>query len=428
MSARMAAIKAISSVDRGETAQAALGKAVDNLDPVDRSLCSDLVYGTLRARLRVDYLLGQVLGRPSQLPPYALIALQTAAYSLLFQEKIPAYATVNETVKLIKKRFGQRLANVANGSLRGLLRLGDKPLRKKFYGETANEAENRYYSIPPQLGELWRKAYGSGIATKLMERSLRRPPSCLRVNLRAKTGDALVAALKQDFEAIGSSGFVCPPGTLPTAILGRELSSWQQEGALSFQAAGSQAALSELGLYEDWQGVPVWDACSGMGGKSTALLEAGLEVTLASDPSLRRLRLLPLECARLNLPVPIIAQADAIRPPLNFWQGNILVDAPCSGLGVLARRPDLKGRLSLAKIDELVNLQTRILDSLVSLLTPGRELCYLTCTLNPRENEEQVNRLLKKNPDLELLCQWQTPHEHLWLEGMFGARLKKVAA
>lgn len=427
MSARMAAIKAISSVDRGETAQAALGKAGDNLDPVDRSLCSDLVYGTLRTRLRVEYLLGQVLARPSQLPPYALIALQTAAYSLLFQEKIPAYATVNETVNLIKKRFGQRLANVANGSLRGLLRLGNMPLQKKFYGEKANEAESRYYSIPPQLAELWRNAYGSETATKLMERSLRRPPACLRVNLRAKAGAAVAAALKQEFEPIGPYGFVCPPGKLPSAILGRELSSWQQEGVLSFQGAGSQAALCELGLYKDWQGVPVWDACSGMGGKSTALLEAGLEVTLASDPSAGRLRLLPLECARLSLPVPIIAQADAIIPPLNFWSGNILVDAPCSGLGVLARRPDLKGRWSLAKIDELVHLQTQILDSLVFLLAPGRELCYLTCTLNPQENEEQVNRLLQKNPDLELVCQWQTPHEHRWLEGMFGARFKRVA-
>lgn len=423
----MAAINVIRAVDGGEHAQAALAMAAAHLEPADRALCSDLVYGTLRARLRVNYLLGQVLKRPGGLPPIALIALQIATYSLFFQEKPPAYATVNETVKMCKKLFGQRLANVANASLRSLLRLGDRPLQLNFYGAKVCEAESRYYSIPPQLAELWRNAYGERIATKLMERSFRRPHIGLRVNLQHKDGAALVEALKKEFQAIGRTGFVCPPGKLPATILDRNLSDWQREGVLSFQAAGSQAAISELGLYENWQGVPVWDACAGMGGKTTALLGAGLNVALASDPSLLRLRLLPGECTRQHLPAPAVVQADAIKPPLKAWQGNILVDAPCSGLGVLARRPDLKGRWSLAKIHELERLQARILHRLSSLLAPGCELCYLTCTLNPGENENQVHRLLEENPDLELVMQWQTPHDHLWLEGMYGARLKKMA-
>ena len=103
----------------------------------------------------------------------------------------------------------------------------------------------------------------------------------------------------------------------------------------------------------------------------------------------------------------------------------MLVDAPCSGLGVLARRPDIRRRPQQQAVDHEL-LQHKILERLVGLLQPGCELAYITCTLRVQENKKQIGRLMRDHTDLRLCSQWQTPNEHPWLEGMFGAVLRKV--
>ena len=102
----------------------------------------------------------------------------------------------------------------------------------------------------------------------------------------------------------------------------------------------------------------------------------------------------------------------------------MLVDAPCSGLGVLARRPDIRRRPQQQAVDHEL-LQHKILERLVGLLQPGRQLAYITCTLRVQENEKQIERLMRDHSDLQLCNQWQTPNDHPWLEGMFGALLRK---
>lgn len=220
---------------------------------------------------------------------------------------------------------------------------------------------------------------------------------------------------------IGRWGLAFAPGQMPRAVLGHDLRHWQALGALSWQSAGSQTALLELGL-DSWR-EPVWDACAGYGGKSMALMEWGGPVGLCTDRSAARLRGLPGQCAVLNLPLPPICLADAARPPVRAWPGHILVDAPCSGLGVLARRPDIRRR-EPQHLAELEELQRAILTTLAGYLQPGRELAYITCTLNPAENEQAVAWLLKSHKNLRLVRQWQTSHDDAWLEGMYGAVLR----
>ncbi|GEM_PF-90771 len=222
--------------------------------------------------------------------------------------------------------------------------------------------------------------------------------------------------------AIGAWGLAFAPGAMPREALGRDLREWVACGALSRQSAGSQHALLALGL-DRWN-EPVWDACAGHGGKSAALMEWGVPVALCSDRSFSRLRGLPGQCATLGLPVPPHCLADAVVPPLRQWPGHILVDAPCSGLGVLARRPDIRRR-EPQHLAELEALQQNMLRTLAGILQPGRELAYMTCTLNPAENERAIDQLLESNSDLTLERQWQTEHDHPWLEGMFGAVLRK---
>lgn len=352
----------------------------------------------------------------------------------------------------------------------------------RFFGQCV------FYSIPLWIGTLWRDTYGEQAALALMRRAFERPYSALRINPAHPRADELYAALAatevpspacglslpdtpqpcsshalggalseqnslvrsqlvhQHAETadislpsfladpasgggastsspvrLGRWGLAFAPGQMPRAVLGHDLRHWQALGTVSWQSAGSQTALLELGL-DNWR-EPVWDACAGHGGKSMALMEWGVPVALCTDRSVARLRSLPGQCALLNLPQPACCLADAARPPVRAWRGHILVDAPCSGLGVLARRPDIRRR-EPQYLAELEGLQRAILGSLADYLQPGRELAYITCTLNPAENEQAVAWLLKSHKNLCLVRQWQTSHGHGWLEGMYGAVLR----
>lgn len=413
------------AVDKGQLAQAALEATA--LEGAERQLCTDLVYGVLRARIRIKRLLGEALAKPDKLPSVMRIALEVAVYSLFFQDRAAAYAVVNETVSLVKSRFGQRMAHVANGALRALLRSG-QPVPPASEDSIADWAA--FYAMPAFTGALWKEAYGRENAISLLRRSFGRPYSCLRVNQLHPSGSMLLAALhaQPDCQSVGRAGAAFAPGRLPELVLGRDLRHWHKSGVLSWQAAGSQLVLEELGIADSWKNTQVWDACAGFGGKTLALLERGINVGFVSDTSLARLGNIPGECRRLGLSLPNIAVADAAACAVSAWQGNIIADVPCSGLGVLARRPDIKGRISEAALAKAAASQSAIIHKLARYLLPGCELAYITCTLNPTENEKQIDLLCKSIPTLEIVSQWQTPHDHPWLEGMFGSRLRKRSA
>lgn len=435
---RASALAALLLVEAGRTAQEALadvlraGPGRNELAAPERHLCAELVYGCLRTEVRITYILGKVLPDPQGLPRPLLLVLHQAVYAMLFQERVPDHAAVHSAVELANRLFGRKLAGVVNGALRSVQRFGKDVLLPEFYAANGKgsaqpdwEALCAYYSMPVWLADIWLAGYGREAALALMRRSFERPWSAIRVNARHSSAEALRAALLacDGSAAIGAWGVAFAPGALPEAALGQSIARWQERGCLSFQSAGSQMVLHELGLTR-WQG-PVWDACAGYGGKSAALLERGVTVTLSSDCAFARLRHVPELCRRLRLPMPGVCLADAGNPPLAGWPGPILVDAPCSGLGVLARRPDIrrKDRRGPHQLAQLADLQLRLLDALASRLMPGQELAYLTCTLNPQENEHVVARLRGKRPELQVARQWQTPHEHPWLEGMYGALL-----
>lgn len=419
---RQLAAEILIDIHKGQHAQEAVALRLDETAQESRQFCADLVYGTLRANIRIEYILSRFLAKPAKLPAQMLVILKTAVYSLLFQAGMPGYAVVNETVELIKKKHGQKLANVANGALRSILREIEDILKPDWYG---NEGIGLYYAMPPAISDLWQRSFGGESAELLMARSFERPWTGLRINLQNPRGPELLETLRQlpNAAAVVSAGVAFPAGQAPLQIMGMSLRELESEGMLSYQAAGSQIVLQELGIMEAWKGVNIWDACAGSGGKSAALIEAGLPVAFASDVSLSRLARLSRDCARLGLTPPAAALADLAHPPLQAWHGNILVDAPCSGLGVLARRPDLKARFGIEKMKKLASIQADILQGACKSLGPGGELAYITCTLNPAENHAQIESLLSCG--MELMAEWQTPHEHPWLEGMYGARLRK---
>lgn len=429
-------LQVIEKVDAGEQLQSALNDALHKkgIAGKEAAACADLLYSFFRHRLTANWILERLLQNPSKMPPRIRLLLALAIISLFYQAQAAEYAVVSETVAVIKKDFGKILAGVSNAVLRNLLRQKSRLLTCKWF-ETAVDARDSflgsaiYYGMPQEIASVWRKSYGEKAALNLMARSSLRPWKGLLVNTFYPAAEKLQKFFQKSANErivrIGKWGFAVAPGAMPAEICRQPLEYWLREGAIFSLAAGSQIILKELGV-DKWE-APVWDCCAGVGGKTRFLINSGVNVLLASDVSFRRSgQFFSLWSNYMPKPA-FYLRMSACQPALSSWDGNILADAPCSGWGVLARRPDLR-RVSAnfqMRLAELENLQFKIFIGLLQLLKPGRELAWITCTLNPAENHEMLERVLKSFPSCKVMREWQTPHDHPWLEGMYGAVLKR---
>lgn len=436
---RAAALVVLSRVlNEGADSQAALDEALASpgLVPTDKGLCTELVYGVLRWYLRLDWFAGRFLARPDKLPEEMRLCLLCALYEMALL-RIPHHAAVNWAVSHVRNRFGKGLAGVANGALRSMQRgLKDFSDPNILAHDCANPegALAREYAVPVWIVRLWREHYGHEEALDLLRAGREAPPSGLRLNRSWPGWEAgREELLATGALAVGRAGLAFPG---PLHWRARELA---QQGKASRQSAASYEAL-EFFAPSCWP-QPIWDCCAGRGGKTLALLEQGIPVALASDSSGRRLQGLAGEYDRLGLAVsggppcpvtlPLSAdQASSDHPdlwpeglPASF--GSILLDAPCSGLGTLARRPEIRLRRTPEDLDRLVALQRRILDAVWQRLQPGGFLIYLTCTLNPAENEGQISEFFAAHVDALLRREFQTPFGSPLREFFYGALLEK---
>ncbi len=444
--ARRLAVEALLLVDAGRTAQQALSAVLEAYpaDKRERRLASELTYGLLRNEGRIRFLLERLLPRSADLPPAFLHILGLAVYTRIALERIPFRAAVDEAVKEARCRFGAALSGVANGVLRSLERLGKAVFSPSFYalpsdGDVLDPSAAakmawmrlaRFHSLPLWIVRLWTEHYGPADALRLMRRASSRPWRGLRVNMRARGSDRLhaaLAALEDDFRfrPCGASGFVAAPDFRFPPILGRPLDDWIEDGLLSRQSCGSQSVLKALG-FGTRRERPVWDMCAGFGGKTAFLLERGTTVALATDVACARLSQLGGDCARLGLAPPPAVLSDACRPAVRAFDGDMLLDVPCSGLGVLAGRPDIRrARMTKRSIRLFPKMQAAILDAAAALLRPGCDLAYVTCTLVPQENGRIIDDVLARDAGLECLREWQSPASCPWIEGMYGALIRR---
>lgn len=424
---RTAALRVIDGALTGkEPSQALLDKALreSQLVPTDKGLCTELVYGYLRMSLRLNWDLGRLLKNPDKLPSEMRLVLGLAAYELAYL-RIPAHATVNWAVTRVRNRFGQGLAGVANATLRAFAKLAKKYADESRYDSITDEFERLavIHAVPAWIVKLWVTSYGSGAALELLKASSGRAVPAVRVNAGRDDAATVRQTLLTEGKgvAVASYGVAFPEGAPYVA------KTFERKGRVSFQSAAVQEILEELGV-PSWQG-PVWDACAGRGGKTAALIERGLDVTAATDLSPGRIAGFSQEMERLSLPLPTVLEADAAmppdQPPFSNKFATILADVPCSGLGTLTRRPEIRFRRSEMDIAELVQIQNSILDSAASHLLPGGRIVYLTCTLNPTENEERVKDFLTRHSEFSLEKEWATPPVSPWREFFYGAVLRR---
>lgn len=375
----------------GQDLQGALDNALRSLaDPRDKGLATELAYGYFRLKGRMEHLVRAHLDKPEKTNPLIVRILALAAYELTVLTGIPSFASLSWAVDAVKSRFGQTQANVANAVLRRIQALGVEASQQSFFESSSHsklQAICAWYSCPVWLYELWANEYGEQEAIELMGTQLLPPINGVRFNSAHPESQTFFETFtfgrNTIFDQYPWAGFA-PGDTNPLLV---DVVRLESEGVLSRQSPAVGDILHHLG-YQTWPG-PIWDACCGRGGKTMALLERNASRVLASDPNRRRLKGLATESARLGLTRPSFFAADASRPPLSSYQGTILLDAPCSGLGVLSRRPDAKWKRTRKDIENLVVIQRGLLSSCAALLRPGGRLVYMTCTMTPQENEQQ---------------------------------------
>ncbi len=382
------------------------------LDSRDTALLSGLVYGVLRRHAVLDAALAGRLKKPDALSAQVRMMLRLGTYEILFMDGIPARATVSELVSLARRRFGQGIGGLVNGVLRSVDREKDALLqtvrhREEQLKNAALDAEGiaEAASLPEWLTRMWSEQYGAEQACRFAADTLEHPAPCWRANMSRAWGEMLVGHwTDRGYAAVGQYGFSAWGVLRDKESRGKEqslLESFEKQGNLSRQGASSQLVTEYLASWilehPELASAPLWDACCGRGGKTTALLEKGIKVELASEPAAFRLEELKASLLRLGLSWPRLHCGPAQEIDESF--PLILLDVPCSGTGTLARNAELRLRLSPERLSEAVRTQREILDHAWTRLLPGGALFYVTCALNREENERQMAHFLERQGD-----------------------------
>jgi 16S rRNA (cytosine967-C5)-methyltransferase len=414
-----------------------------NLNHRDKAFIVHLVQGVLRWQRRLDWIIEQRCDFPlKKIDPPVLNILRLALYQIFFLDRVPESAAVNEAVNQAKNKGAHHIVSFVNGILRNIC-------KKKNDIDFPDPDENLvlylsvFHAYPEWLVNKWLNEWGRDFTEELLSAENLLPTLTLRIN-RLKIGrTALIERLAKE-GVHGRPTDYSPDGVSLDDFKGRidELGSFR-EGLFQVQDEAAQIASHIL---NPRPGQTILDACAGLGGKSTHLAElmADEGQVLALDISLQRLLSLVTNSERLNITTvqPIAADATvSLSSQLRLKFDGILVDAPCSGLGVLSRHPDGKWNRTEKDVKRLAMVQGRILNEAASLLNSGGKMLYVTCTISKEENEEVVQSCLAKNRRLRLenikdhAPEWchalidnhgffrTFPHEHE-MDGFFAALFK----
>ena len=377
-----------------------------NLTGFDRDFFTALVYGVIERQITLDYFLSNLSSKPlKKLDLTVLTALRMGAYQILFMDRIPDSAACNESVKLIKKCTASAVPFV-NAVLRSLIRqknsiiLPDKAKAPEKYLSVR-------YSVPEKLIVMWEEMYGKEITENILSGIDTPPPITLRANTLKITREELLYKLTdKGVDAVYS----------PESKYGIRLRKYipvsslecMENGLCIVQDDASSLSVEALDLSP---GHTVIDVCSAPGGKSlsAAMLMKNKGKILSFDLYENRLKLIKDSSDRLGISIIQTECFDSTeyKKELENTADRIICDVPCSGLGVLAKKPDIRcrafDRVCESNESALTSLQYKILCSSSRYLKKNGKMTYSTCTLNKHENEDIVNRFVSEHPDYKIL-------------------------
>lgn len=391
--ARQAALAILTAVRSGELADRALARHGADLDSRDHAWLQELVYGTLRALGRLDFILAHFVSRRlDTLDPVVHDILRLGVYQLREMDGVPTYAAVSQSVELTRVAGAPKASGLVNGVLQSVRRKPDEPRFPDFDRDPVGDLTSRG-SHPRWLIERWIGRYGAEATRELVEANNRIPPVDLR---------PIGISVDEAVERLNAAGIGTRPVPGFPSALRLDAGANPGDAVRAIPAiVQDPAAGAVVDFVDAVEGATVLDVAAAPGGKTVGLAErAGYVV--ASDLSPRRLRRVGANARRLGMEARVgRVAADAADPPFRP-QPLVLLDAPCAGTGTLRRHPDGRWRVNPAELQSLQSLQQRLLEGASNAVAPGGMLVYSTCSLEPEENEEQVERFLKSHPDFRL--------------------------
>ncbi|OPX51279.1 16S rRNA (cytosine(967)-C(5))-methyltransferase RsmB [Clostridium thermobutyricum] len=439
MNSRSIAIKVLNRVLlEGAYSNIALSKELDssNLNSKDKGLVTEIVYGTLRRKRTLDLIIGSFVRDISIMDKRILNILRAAIYQLRFLDKIPSYAACNEAVEEAKK-ISLKSSKLVNGILRNYLKKEGK-VNIKFSNKLYKLAYD--YSFEPWLVRLFISQYGENKAIKIMKGLNSTPSITLRVNSLKGDYDSVL----EELERLGynvEEGSISPDAIVIKGGSAIEANELFNEGKCTVQDESAMLVAPVLDLEKE---DTVLDICSAPGGKTTHIGEI-LENTgkvLAFDLHENKLSLIKENCDRLGVKNVELSQMDGtiLNEKLINIGDKVLIDVPCSGLGIIRRKPEIKWNKNKDDLKSLIKIQREIMKNSWQYLKSGGVMVYSTCTLNREENEENIRWFLKSYEDAKLDTVFIGKGENIEytedgmvtilpnknMDGFFIAKLKKI--
>jgi len=370
-----------------------------HIDPKDEALLTEVVYGTVQRKLTLDYAVSHFAKQPDKLKPWVRALLRMSMYQMVYLDRVPDHAVIHEAVEIAKERGHKGIASLVNGVLRSVQREGMPSASdiadpvKRLSIETSH---------PEWLVKRWIEQYGQETARRMCESNLVKKPLAVRVQpLRISREEAIRRLKEEGYETseslLSEQGIIIEKGN----VLRSELF---KKGMLTVQDQSSMLVAEMLDLEP---GYTVLDACSAPGGKTTHIAEKMHDegTVCAFDIHEKKAKLVTRKAEELGLSIIEAKGYDARKLGEQFADetfDRILVDAPCSGLGVARGKPDIKYSKREEDIYSLAQIQATILSSVAPLLKKTGKMVYSTCTVDKTENEEVVRRFLTDHPDYQL--------------------------
>lgn len=393
---------------------AAVLEKYDYLDGREKAFIKRVSEGTIERRIQIDYVLDQFSKVPvRKMKPLIRELLRLSVYQILFMEHIPDAAVCNEAVKLAKKRGFQSLQGYVNGVLRAIAR-GKEQIRYPDRHTAYDEYLSVCYSMPLWLVEHFRHAYGEQQCRQILEAFLQNGAVCLRLQetLTKQEKETMMEAWRQAGVEVRQHPYLPYAVTVLKTDGVRSLAGYR-EGAFAVQDVSSMLVVEAAGIRP---GDTVVDVCAAPGGKAlhAAAKLKGTGQVIACDVTEYKTSKIEENRKRLGMEnVSVRVQDARIADESLVGQADVLLaDVPCSGLGVIGRKQDIKYRVTRESMEQITALQREIVGNVVQYLKPDGVMMYSTCTMNPAENEE-MTAWICETYDLEMVSMAQDAPEEL---------------
>ena len=377
-------------------AQLSLKKALVDLEVRDKALATEVFYGTLKYQIQIDYWLNQYSKTPvKKMKPLIRNLLRMSVYQMLHLDKIPVSAVINEAVKIAKKRKFQGLSGFVNGLLR-------KIDRERENLSFPNEKENLSYSLsikyalPEWIVSMWLKRYDKEMVEEIGRALNKRAEVCGRVNTLKGSKEGLVQTLEKEGVQVEAGHLLEEAFYLKKVENLQNLASFKV-GAWTVQ---DESAMLVAHVVSPQKGECILDMCSAPGGKSmhmAAFMENEGEI-ISCDVHEHKLELIEKNAARLGIKIikPTLQDGMVLNEDFVGKFDKVLLDAPCSGLGIMKRKPDIRLHKTKEDLKEIVAIQKALLKNAVKYLKPNGRLIYSTCTISYEENEKMIQEAMKE--------------------------------